>query len=268
MSYATYLRNKLDSQPKVISYRKPEDASQNTHKKRLEATQVFFDSGQGVGTLIRDTTRSDGTPLLSHPAVSFSKPSTRPADASTYTAYRGHIGVGDDAKFRSGNRITTTEGCVPIPEVDGSKYKTAADVTRDKLACDTTNALRDPPRFVDNTIRLSAMVPEMVAAGGCCDNSLTEANHTHSPGLPICNQQQNFAVTQHTFMAAPPEFQNQGVGGARIGAYYTPKSGYVENKHGNDLNVNPRRVPTRWKFSKGAPAHLKINDPKFGNVKP
>lgn len=266
MSYATYLRNKLDSQPKIMSLRKPEDASQNTHKKRLEATQIFFANGQGVGSLVRDTTRSDGTPLLSHPAVSFSKATTRPADASTYTAFRGHIGVGDDAKFRTGGK-QTVQPCCDVLEVDGSKYKTAADVTRDKLACDTTNALRDPPKFVDNTIRLSAMVPEMVN-GGCCDNSIVEANHTHSPGLPICNQQQNFAVTQHTFMAAPPEFQNQGVGGARIGAYYNPRSGYVENKHGNDLNVNPRRVPTRWRFSPGAPAHLKINDPKFGNVKP
>jgi hypothetical protein len=267
MSYATYLRNKLDSQPKIMSLRKPEDASQHTHKKRLESTQVFFADGQGVGSLERTTTRSDGTPLLSHPAVSFSKSTTRPANASTYTAFRGHIGVGDDAKFRNGGKQVVTEGCIPIPEVDGSKYKTAADVTRDKLACDTTNALRDPPKFVDNTIRLSAMVPDMVE-GACAITTSGPSTHTHSPGLPICNQQQNFALTQHTFMAAPHEFQNQGVGGARIGAYYNPRSGYVENKHGNDLNVNPRRVPVPWRFSPGAPAHLKINDPKFGNVKP
>jgi hypothetical protein len=41
----------------------------------------------------------------------------------------------------------------------------------------------------------------------------------------------------------------------------------VENKHGNDLNVNPRRVPTRYTYSESI-AHLKINNPTFANVKP
>jgi hypothetical protein len=37
---------------------------------------------------------------------------------------------------------------------------------------------------------------------------------------------------------------------------------YVEKHHGNDGNVNPRRVPTKYQIPAGAPAHLKINDPK------
>jgi hypothetical protein len=265
MSYATYLQNKQAAQQKIVDTRKPIDASHYIHKKRLEANQVFFADGEGVGSLARTTTRSDGTPLLSHPAVSFSKKTTRPADASDYTSFRGHIGIGTDAPYVAGGRKELL--CCAMPEVDSSKYKTAADVTRDKLACDTTNALRDPPKFVDNTIRLSAMHPEMVS-GGCCDNSIVEANHDHSPGLPIGAQRQDFAVTQHTFMAAPPEFQNSGVGGKRAGAYYNPRSGYVENKHGNDLRVNPRRVPVPFRIPPGAPAHLKINDPTFANVKP
>jgi hypothetical protein len=265
MSYATYLSNKLASQQKVVTVRKPTDASMITQKRRFEANTVFFADGQGVGSLAMDTSRPTGTPLLQHASTSSKKSSTRPADASAYTSFRGAQGIRDDAAYSGSARKTLL--CAPEIQIDGSKYKTAADVTRDKLACDTSNALRDPPKFVDNTIRLSAMVPDMMG-DGCCKDSTVAANHTHSPGLPICNQQQNFAVTQHTFMAAPPLFQNKGVGGARIGAYYTPKSGYVENKHGNDLRVNPRRVPTMWRFSSGAPAHLKINDPTFANVKP
>lgn len=264
MSYATYLQNKLAAERKVVKVQNPMDASHYTHKKRLEANHVFFAGGQGVGTLARMTTRSDGTPLLSHPAVSFSKPSTRPADASDYTSFRGAQGIRDDAPYVAGGQKEIP--CCDMPVVDGTKYKTAADATRDKLACDTTNALRDPPRFVDNTVRLSAMVPEMVT-GGCCDNSFVDANHTHSEGIhpPV---RPSAAITQHTFMAAPPEFQNKGVGGKRAGAYYNPRSGYVENKHGNDLRVNPRRVPTKFVLDPHAPAHLKINDPTFANVKP
>jgi hypothetical protein len=50
--------------------------------------------------------------------------------------------------------------------------------------------------------------------------------------------------------------------GRKVGAAL-PKSKYVESHHGNDRNVNPRRVPTKYKPSNG-PAHLKINDP-LGN---
>jgi hypothetical protein len=37
---------------------------------------------------------------------------------------------------------------------------------------------------------------------------------------------------------------------------------YVEKHHGSDWGVNPRRVPTKFQIPAGAPAHLKINDPK------
>ena len=36
---------------------------------------------------------------------------------------------------------------------------------------------------------------------------------------------------------------------------------YIEKHHGNDLNVNPRRVPTEFKPPNGAPPQLKINQP-------
>lgn len=264
MSYSTYLRNKADAQQKVLNVRNPTDASMITQKKRFEATQTFFTDGVGKGSLAMDTTRPDGIPLLQHPSTSFiTKKQSRPADASTFTAYRGGQGISTDAPYQAGGRKELD--CCPMPEVDSSKYKTASDITKEKLACDTSNALLEPARFVDNTIRLSAMVPDMVVDDGCC--SFASANHIHSEGIhpPV---HPSHAITNHTFMAAPPGFQNKGVGGKRAGAYYNPRSGYVEKKHGNDLRVNPRRVPTKWTYSAGAPAHLKINDPTFANVKP
>lgn len=271
MSYATYLRNKTASAPKITSLHKPTDASQHTHKVRLFSNQTFFSDGRGVGSLAMDTSRPTGIPLLQHASTSYAKGSTRPADASDYTSFRGHVGVDNDSKYLGGGKITT-QTCCQIPEVDSSKYRSASDYSRSK-GCELSShqphieSELSGPLFVDNTIRLSAMVPSMMG-DGCVNAPLVAANHTHSPGLPIGAQQQNFSVTQHSFMAAPPLFQNKGVGGARIGAYYTPKSGYVENKHGNDLNVNPRRTPVPWVYSPGAPAHLKINRPTLFRIKP
>ena len=626
MSYATYLRNKLDAQPKIIDLHKPSDASQHTHKKRLESNQVFFADGTGKGSLAMDTSRPHGTPLLQHASTSFTKASGRSADASDYTSFRGHIGVGDDSKYLNGGRITV-EGCCNsgvIPDLpstfiargmtiagdglntrvivvgidttgsgntiyksadngvtwtsivggfqdagygvavdptstdrvvavgkftdashtsilystdagdtwasktvggyfaveghgvacmptagywvmtgndggsgnnikyfgdwaavtgstatadineldngeslsnwvgwgvsmvyvgtggadsnivivgqgntgstlnntilyaetndptkwyggvtgrftvagygvagdsggryimtgqdggltnikyfdytdfttcsnvptntftvkgtsvrtdntswtltgDGSttlkiadsfsdaiagtfssqvsvlepafcsivsdvntivggrnispvqysisggsfvastglptgipgsngkkpaKYASGSDFIRAKgcaLTCVQPHNADElgKPLFVDNTIRLSAMHAELVGEG-CGENSLVRANHTASEGIHPPSHPSR-AVNEHTFMAAPPGFQNKGVGGARIGAYYNPRSGYVENKHGNDLGVNPRRVPVPFVISSNAPAHLKINNPKFGNVKP
>lgn len=269
MSYATYLQNKLASQKKVVNVRNPTDASHYTHKKRLEANAVFFVDGHGVGSLAMDTSRPDGTPLLQHASTSFRKDTARPADASDYTSFRGAQGIRDDAAYMNGGRkelpCVQYTGNLSYPQPDSSKYKTATDVTRDKLACDTSNALLDPPKFVDNTIRLSAMQPDMIE--GCADGPFATANHTHSEGIhpPV---RPSRAITEHTFMAAPPEFQNQGVGGKKVGAYYNPRSGYVEKKHGNDLGVNPRRVPVPFVISSNAPAHLKINTPMFENPKP
>lgn len=262
MSYATYLRNKQDAQKKVVDVRKPTDASMITQKRRLEATTIFFADGHGVGSLAMDTTRPDGIPLLQHASTSFKKGSTRPADASAYTAFRGAQGIRDDAPYTAGGRKELP--CCEIPDVDSSKYKSAGDFTKDKLACDTTNALCDPPLFVDNTIRLSAMVPDMMG-DGCC---AAVANHTHSEGIHPPTHPIAAHGKRSETMRAPPGFQNEGVGGKRAGAYYNPRSGYVENKHGNDLRVNPRRVPTKFVLDPHAPAHLKINNPTFANPKP
>lgn len=266
MSYATYLKDKLAAQKKVVNVRNPTDASQYTHKKRLQSTQIFFADGQGSGSLAMDTSRPAGTPLLQHASVSYSKRSTRPADASVYTAYRGAMGINTDSEYRAGGKANLP--CVDLPDPTPAKYKGAGDVTKDKIACDKSNALLKPALFVDNTIRLSAMQSDMITATSCCERDITKANHEHSEGLHLPVRPTSAHGKRSELVRNPPQFQNQGVGGSRIGAYFNPRSGYVENKHGNDLGVTRRSVPTPWKFSPNAPAHLKINDPTFANVKP
>lgn len=270
MSYSVYLRNKAASKPIKIDTQRPSDASLHIQKKRFQANQTFFADGKGFGSLAMDTSRPAGTPLLQHAASSYQKATTRPAAASDYTAYRGGQGVDKDTRYLVGSPIVNRSCCQVDESPETVKYASASDYLRSK-GCELSS--HQPhiavelggPLFVDNTIRLSAMNTRMVG-DGCVNAPLVAANHTHSPGLPVCPQ--NFAVTQHSFMAAPPGFQNKGVGGARIGAYYTPKSGYVENKHGNDLGVNPRRTPGPWVYTPGAPAHLKINRPTLFRIKP
>lgn len=261
MSYATYLQNKLAAQKKVVNVRNPTDASHYTHKKRLEANAVFFVDGHGVGSLAMDTSRPDGTPLLQHASTSFRKDTARPADASDYTSFRGAQGIRDDAAYMNGGRKDIP--CIPAPQLDSSKYKSASDATK-SLHC-VNEKVGDSPKFVDNTIRLSAMQTDMIE--GCANGPFVTANHTHSEGIHPPSHPSR-AITEHTFMAAPPEFQNQGVGGKKVGAYYNPRSGYVEKKHGNDLGVNPRRVPVPFIIDGSAPAHLKINKPTLFNIKP
>lgn len=270
MSYATYLANKLASEKKVVTVKKPTDASMITQKRRLEASQIFFADGYGKGSLAMDTSRPNGTPLLQHATTSFTKATTRPAAASDYTAFRGSQGIRDDAAYLTGgvNGRKTIDGCVPVPntlldpKTGLPKYRSAGDATK-TLHC-VNEKIGDSPKFVDNTIRLSAMQPDMIQ--GCPDGPFVTANHEHSEGIHPPSHPSR-AVNNHIFMASPPEFQNQGVGGARIGAYYNPRSGYVENKHGNDLGVNPKRVPVPFVISSNAPAHLKINNPTFADVK-
>jgi len=59
------------------------------------------------------------------------------------------------------------------------------------------------------------------------------------------------------------EVSNRGGKPYKVGALVpSDHLKYVEKHHGNDLGVNPRRVPEPFHIPANAPAHLKINDPK------
>jgi len=109
------------------------------------------------------------------------------------------------------------------------------------------------PLFVDDTIRLKHLT-------SCCvnNNDIAQAIHTHPADVP------------HNDYQARPLKGNGGIpvftisrpdDARKVGDRNPRNIPYVERKHGNDLNVNPRRVPTKYQIPAGSPAHLKINDP-------
>lgn len=110
------------------------------------------------------------------------------------------------------------------------------------------------PLFVDDTIRLKHLT-------SCCvnNNDIAQAIHTHPANVP-----------HNDYQARPlkgnggiPVFTVSSPDDARKVGDRNPRNiPYVEKHHGNDLNVNPRRVPTKFQIPNGSPAQLKINDPR------
>ncbi len=108
--------------------------------------------------------------------------------------------------------------------------------------------------FVDDTIRLKHLT-------SCCvnNNDIAQAIHTHPANVPHNDYQArplkgNGGIPVFT-VARPDDAR-------KVGDRNPRNIPYVEKHHGNDLNVNPRRVPTKYQIPAGAPAQLKINEPK------
>uniref|UniRef100_A0A6C0EP23 Uncharacterized protein n=1 Tax=viral metagenome TaxID=1070528 RepID=A0A6C0EP23_9ZZZZ len=247
----------MAAETKVIAVQKPTDASMYITKKRMVATQVFFQDGTSVGTLTKQTDR----PVYNNASVSYKKATGKPVDASIYTAYRGHNGIDKDLPYRAGGKKELP--CVN-PRTSGNwRYSSASSVTKSKVSCPAERGddISDI-KFVDNTISLSAMHPRMV---GCCDHKIEDPNHTHSPGIQVDVNNQPYALGKPFFMANPPLPQGPNVSDHKVGGYLGPRSGYVENKHGY---VKPSRETPRAPGGQGQePAHLKINKPTLFSIK-
>jgi hypothetical protein len=264
MSYTEYLRTKLASQRNVVNVRNTTDASMATTKTRMIASRIFRDDGTGVGTLTKQTDR----PVNNNASVSSRKPSGRVPDASMYTAHRGQIGIDTDAPYRAGGRkiLPCVDPTLSPPTPGNWTYPTASSRTNARASCPSERG--DPisdVQFSDNTIRLSAAHPRMVATDGCCDHRIEDANHTHSPGIQVDVDNQRFAVGKPFFMSDPPVPQGPNVSDNKVGGHLGPRSAYVENKHG--FAGNTRQVPTAPGGQGQDIAQLKINKPNLGNVK-
>lgn len=280
MSYTEYLRRKAAKEPVILDTKKPTDASMMTQKTRFTANQVFAQAqSKFLGSLIDGKDRT-GYPLgLTHPSVSSFKSTGRPASASEFTSWRGGQGIGNDAAYKRG-RITQggcSENCVPdepVPYTGGLRtantvQTNASSRTHAKIC--TENGKSEPHTvgklgsvFVDNTIRLSSGVPKLVDDSTCCYPS---ANHEIKD------------IQSKPLHSARPDapgmvvnvggiYEHPGTGRKVGGLVPSDHLKYVEKHHGNDLNVNPKRPIVKYQIPAGAPAHLKINDPTFGNVKP
>lgn len=86
------------------------------------------------------------------------------------------------------------------------------------------------------------------------------AIHTHPADVP---HNTRWAPRPRDGMGGIPVFTVPSPSDARKVGDRNPRNiPYVEKHHGNDLRVNPRRVPTEFVPTNRAPAHLKINDPR------
>lgn len=294
MSYTEYLRRKAATSQKVIDYQpRKVDASQFIAQQRLAASTIFsLTSRKGVISNVNDPS---GTGTTSKPVALTSTVKTsggRVPDASSFTAYLGGNAIDSDLK----NGPATTKFVLPanIPAslctntyVNGpAAPKSAGDWVRANAPC--TNG-REPHNA--NELGPSLFVGDTIAPNrsvGLTTTYVTDANGTYL-GINRVDNTAN-AVTNcdrviHTHPADTPHNDRwaprpaHGMGGIpvfavprpgdarKVGAYdYKDRQKYVEKHHGNDLNVNPRRVPTEFVPTNRAPAHLKINDPRGSRV--
>jgi hypothetical protein len=149
------------------------------------------------------------------------------------------------ALFSNGNASNTVpqNASVVALTADSCRYPSTEGHTQTELG---------PALFVDNTIRLKHLV-------GCTTNEITDANHLHPDNVP-----HNTQYIARPVKSKIPVFTVPSPSDARkVGAYdYKDHQKYVEKHHGNDLLVNPRRVPIKYQIPDNSPAQLKINDPR------
>jgi hypothetical protein len=148
---------------------------------------------------------------------------------------------------------------------------------------------RGIPQFVDNTISLTGVYGIGIGGGNKREANGTYRTYTtavgnnrvgdflpnngstilSSAGIPVTHTQP--AVVNAARVWGRP---TKGAGGLvvpsvssedhkyKVGGLVPSKHlKYIEKHHGNDMNVNPRRVPTDFIPPANAPKHLKINDP-------
>ncbi len=266
MSYTEFLRRKAAAAPKIIDTTVRSDASTITMRRRLQANREFFTSTrQGVITNVSDPSGTGTSSLLKAPTVTTKVSGGRIPDASTFTSFMGGDAINSDGGiFQTPQRYVMNSNdagslsvCVPITAPVAPK--TASQITMEKRNCwqpstepHTQNELGGP-LFVDDTIRLKHL-------SSCCvgNNDIGQAIHTHPADVPH-NQYQARPLKGR---GGIPVYTVATADDARkVGDHNPRKIPYVEKKHGNDLLVNPRRVPGRYQIPAGSPAHLKINEP-------
>lgn len=279
MSYTEYLRRKAAASPVIIDTTpKKVDASFYTSSKRMATTQTFFTSSRvGVINNVADPSGTGTTSLQKSVRSTTKANGGRVPDASSFTAYVGGQAIGKDIQSglpparltANSNSAGSISRCVAIPEpapFRGGSFapnnvpmNSGSGYFGNTKHCDeegrpephTANEL-GAPLFVD-TMRPA------VPSSNTCQNS------QQAPCKPV--------IHTHPTIAPHPTFPNRPAPtpmgpklstdiGRKVGAAIARKP-YIEKHHGNDGNVNPRRIPRKYQIPAGAPAHLKINDPQM-----
>jgi len=222
-------------------------------------------------------------------------------DASTYTDFAAGRAAAADYKMGPPGTtrvvmnatavpdgMTAISGCnviaEPRPQTTGTiganqVQKSAGDWVRLNKDCVASGGAAQPhqssdeisskPVFVDDTISLNTGTFRI--GTGSFGTIGSNAGSSNKGACPDANHKPS-AITPHANWSPRP---TKGAGGIPVFVQPNPSDArkvgglvpsdhlkYVEKHHGNDGSVNPRRVPTKYQIPAGAPAHLKINDPK------
>lgn len=253
MSYTEYMNRKKAASEYVLDTRPKMTASDYIrHKRTVAAAGVFAPTKSVVGNIddmhFSPTVRT----IVDRTSVQ----GGRVPDASTRSDYIAGLAARneriptDRIVIKQNNAV----GCITIPEPVASK--SASDFIRTVAPCtngrEPHNASElGPSVFVDDTIRIHSGIK------GGADKSCPVANHTH----PVIKPRASWAPRPDKGAGGIPVYDVASPDEARKVGALIPRAKYVERHHGNDLNVEPRRVPTPYILANG-PAQLKINTPK------
>lgn len=222
-------------------------------------------------------------------------------DASTYTDYAAGLAASKDYRTGPPGTtklvlnatvapagMTTLSGCAvipgPSPQTSGTIgatqiQKGAGDWVRLNKDCVASGGLPQPHRSSDEVVAKPVFIDDTISLNTGTFRIGT-GNHTTTGSTTQSSNGASCINANHTPSAIKPRAAwstrpVKGAGGIPVSVQPRPgdarKVGglvpsdhlkYVEKHHGNDGSVNPRRVPTEYQIPAGAPAHLKINDPK------
>lgn len=294
MSYTEYMNRKKAAAPVILDTRPKMDASTFTRHTRVVAAAGAYLPTNGVINNPQDMAFS--TPK--RPQETFKPAGGSVPDASVFTDYAAGLAAAKD--YMSGpprgkvvlngtlEGMTSVSACnaipsEPSPQTSGvlaanQVQKSAGDWVRLNKDCVVSGRLgeshepgmKGTPQFIDDTISLNTGTFRIGTGSFGTTGSTTASSNT---GCPAANHSHPAIVPRAGWSARPtkgagglvvPSISSARTGGdgRKVGGFVpSDRLKYVEKHHGNDFNVNPRRVPTPYHIPRNAPAHLKINDP-------
>jgi len=282
MSYTEFLRSKKATAVKVINTKKLQDASDITTQRRLGSSRVFALSNTQVKGVISHPIDFSQEPITrTQSSYKAAGSGRKPGDASDFTAYVGGQAIGEEvlaglppARLTQTPAIRLTSAAVPQ---SASDFIRKAQGCKDALGEPHAAATVTPAKFVDDTIRNTG--------SPACETRPANHDvkaHTAFPDTP--NRPSQAGGQYARFGYLEPGKEAGSFGGTtiahlksnipvqsirttagkntnyKVGAA-TDNIRTVPEHHGNDLKVDPRRVPTKYVNVKRQPPQHKINLP-------
>lgn len=283
MSYTEFLRSKKATDVKIINTKPVRDASDITTSRRLGASRVFALNNSEVKGVISNGIDFSQDPLRQlQSSYKAGGSGRRPGDASDFTAYLGGQAIGNEVKagLPVARLTQTPEFNLTSPDVpqSSSDFVRKTQGCKEALGQPHAAATVTPAKFVDDTIR-------NLGDPALCMTRAANHGVKAETAFPLNPNRPSQAGGQHArFGYLEPGKEAGSFGGTTIAhlksnipvAAIRTTSGvndhykvgaaldnipYVEKHHGNDLNVDPRRVPTKYVNVKIQPPQKKINLP-------